>query len=67
MELILKTLQDPLKTCRGINRARESKTIRPLKRALLHLLMNLMQALQGLPKAVEGGRKAQAESLHLQP
>ena len=66
MEMIFKALQDPIEIRWRLDRARLVCVLRPLKAVVLHLLMHLVQPLQGRSETIGGRWKPEAEALHRQ-
>ena len=67
MELFFKPIQGSIETRWLLNRTRRLHALGPLKAAVLHLLMHLVQPLQRRRQTIGGCREPQAEALHLQP
>ena len=67
MEMLFKALQDPIEIRGHFDGARLGcALIRPLKAVVLHLLMHLVQPLQGCSETIGSGRKPETEALHRQ-
>ena len=65
--MLFKALQDPIEIRGRLDGARLAYAlIRPLKAVVLHLLMHLVQPLQGCSETIGGGGKPEAEALHRQ-
>ena len=63
--MLFKALQDPIEIRGRLDGARLAcALIRPLKAVVLHLLMHLVQPLQGRSETIRGGGEPEAEALN---